>query len=158
MGDATLVMRGIVWWLEDISNTETNSSLRPTIFHSQIKPLIMIGDYVTHLRKYGKFSANEFVVALIYVRRITSSHPLIDFASLSVHRLLVSALLVATKMYKDNHLSNRYYAKVGGLVTRELDRLERCILELLDFRLYVSAEEFETENEKWSQVELESFH
>ncbi len=47
----------------------------------------------------------------------------------------------AAKLTDDNFYNNAFYAKIGGVATRELNRLELELLKLLDFRLLVPAEE-----------------
>ena len=149
------VMRGIIESLVHISEAAVDHTLHPTMFQSATLPGISIVDYVARLQKYAKFKAHDFVVALLYVKRMMLSHPQIRFTDLTVHRMLIAVLLVATKMFRDIHFSNRYYAKVGGMTTRELARLERCTLGLLDFKLYVSTEEFESERQRWMSTEEE---
>ena len=147
------VMQRIIESLVHLSEAADDHTLHPTIFQSATLPGISIVDYVARLQKYAKFKAHDFVVALLYVKRMMLSHPQIRFTDLTVHRMLIAVLLVATKMFRDIHFSNRYYAKVGGITTRELGRLERCTLDLLDFKLYVSTEEFESERQRWTSPE-----
>ena len=147
------VMRGIIESLVHVSEAASDRTLHPTMFQSATLPGISIVDYVARLQKYARFKTHDFVVALIYVKRMMLLHPQLKFTDLTVHRMLISVLLVATKMFRDIHFSNRYYAKVGGITTRELGRLERCTLDLLDFKLYVSTEEFESERQRWTSAE-----
>lgn len=144
------VMRGIGSYLVKLSQATTDATMRPTIFQSKTQPEITIAEYVIHLQKYGKLGSPEFVVALIYVKRISLAHSDFHFTSLNLHRILIAVLLVATKMLRDIHFSNRYYAKVGGIATSELCRLERCVLDLIDFRLYVSTAEYNSERVRWA--------
>jgi hypothetical protein len=146
------VMRGIGSYLVKLSQATIDATVRPTIFQSKTQPEITIAEYVIHLQKYGKLGSPEFVVALIYVKRISLAHSNFHFTSLNLHRILIAVLLVATKMLRDIHFSNRYYAKVGGVATSELCRLERCVLELIDFRLYVSTAEYNSERVRWATL------
>lgn len=147
------VMQGIIESLVDTAEADVDHTLHVTIFQSETVPNISIVDYVNRLQKYAKFGSHDFVVALIYVKRMTLSHPQLKFTNLTLHRILLTVLLIATKMLRDVHFSNRYYAKVGGITTRELARLERCALDVLDFKLYVSTEEFESERQRWMGIE-----
>lgn len=54
--------------------------------------------------------------------------------------------------------NNAYYAKVGGVSTRELNRLEVKLLFSIDFRLFVSVDTFRTycvQLEKEDNLEIE---
>lgn len=68
--------------------------------------------------------------------------------SLSVHRLLLTAVLVATKVIDDVLYDNAHFAKVGGLDVKELNMLELDMLKVLNFRLFIKPEEFEAFEEQ----------
>lgn len=57
------------------------------------------------------------------------------------HGLTLIALCPAAKLTDDNFYNNSYYAKIGGIATPELNRLELQLLKLLGFRLVVPAGE-----------------
>lgn len=48
--------------------------------------------------------------------------------------------MLAAKFLDDHYYNNAYYAKIGGISTQEMNRLEVDMLTLLDHRLYFSAE------------------
>lgn len=58
-------------------------------------------------------------------------------------RLILTAVLVASKMYNDTYYTNRYIAQVGGVTLNNINELERHFIEICDWHLYVSPEEFE---------------
>lgn len=101
-----------------------------------------MSDYAARLRAYFHCSDACFLVALIYVDRIAKRHPYIQVCNASCHRLFVIALVMASKYYEDRYFSNAYYAKVGGVSVREINKLERCFLQLLDWQLSVQPEEY----------------
>lgn len=95
------------------------------------------------LMHYAPVSDEILVVTLVYVDKLISrAGGQLRLSSLSVHRLLLSCLLVAIKFYSDAFYSNAYLANVGGVPTRELNALERLILRALTFDLLVSSEHF----------------
>ena len=92
---------------------------------------------------YAPVSDEILVVTLVYVDKLISrAGGQLRLSFLSVHRLLLSCLLVAIKFYSDAFYSNAYLANVGGVPTRELNALERLILRALNFDLVVSSEHF----------------
>ncbi|KAF5732768.1 putative cyclin-dependent protein kinase [Tripterygium wilfordii] len=130
-----------------------------TIFHGLRAPNISIRQYVDRIFKYSGCSPSCFVVAHIYVDRFLQQTD-VRLTSLNVHRLLITSLMVAAKFIDDAFFNNAYYAKVGGVSTRELNRLEVKLLFTLDFRLLVSVDTFRTycyqmekEGAEWHQIE-----
>ncbi|KAG4189174.1 hypothetical protein ERO13_A08G210700v2 [Gossypium hirsutum] len=122
-----------------------------TIFHGSRAPSLNLRQYVERIFKYCKCSNSCFVVALIYIDRFLQR---IDayLTSLSVHRLLITSVMVAAKFMDDQHYNNAYYAKVGGISREEMNRLEMRFLFDLDFRLNVTTEVF---NKYWLMIQRE---
>lgn len=113
------------------------------------------------INKYGNFSNSVGVAAMIYIDRVLERHPEIVLTSRTVHRLLISAMLLAAKFNDDVHLGNGAFAQIGGIRTAELNRLEVSFLKLCDFSLVVSSElyaatvsAFETQVTGMSPVEV----
>lgn len=58
--------------------------------------------------------------------------------SLTVHRLLITAVMLAAKLMDDKYYNNAYYAKIGGVAVGELNCMELDMLRLLDYRIVVT--------------------
>ncbi|XP_024017336.1 cyclin-P3-1 [Morus notabilis] len=112
-----------------------------TIFHGLRAPSLSIRQYVDRIFKYSGCSPSCFVVANIYVDRFLQSTD-IQLTSLNVHRLLITSVMLAVKFMDDAFFNNAYYAKVGGVSTAELNKLEMKFLFTIDFRLQVSIDTF----------------
>ncbi|XP_010035608.2 cyclin-U1-1 [Eucalyptus grandis] len=113
-------------------------------FHGVRPPNISIPKYLERIYKYTGCSPSCFVVGYVYIDRLLHKHPDSLVGSLNVHRLLVTSVMVASKMLDDEHYNNAFYAKVGGVSNAELNRLEMELLFLLDFGVVVSSRVFET--------------
>lgn len=112
-----------------------------TIFHGLRAPTISIQQYIDRIFKYGACSPSCFVIAHIYMDRFlqkTDGH----LTSLNVHRLLITSVMVAAKFIDDAFFNNAYYARVGGVSTAEMNRMEVKFLFSLDFRFQVKVETF----------------
>ncbi|XP_059452308.1 cyclin-U1-1 [Corylus avellana] len=107
-------------------------------------PSISIPKYLERLYKYTSCSPSCFVVGYVYIDRLLHRHPDSLVISLNVHRLLVTSVMVASKMLDDVHYNNAFYARVGGVSNAELNRLELELLFLLDFGVTVSSRVFES--------------
>mmetsp|Transcript_29711 Transcript_29711/g.52972 ORF Transcript_29711/g.52972 Transcript_29711/m.52972 type:complete len:151 (+) Transcript_29711:148-600(+) len=120
----------------------SNVSAHRSYFQAERAPSITVRNYIQRLDKYMLCSPECFVLALIYIDRVSTKSQEFAVNSLSIHRALLTGLVVAAKFFEDKFYTNSYYARVGGISTLELNRLERQFLGSLDFALYVSEEEY----------------
>ncbi|KAI3863076.1 hypothetical protein MKW98_015534 [Papaver atlanticum] len=114
------------------------------VFHGVRAPSMSIAKYLERIYKFTNCSPSCFVVGYIYIDRLLHRHPDSLVLSLNVHRLLVTSVMVASKVLDDEHYNNAVYARVGGVSNAELNKLEMELLFLLDFRLVVSSRIFES--------------
>jgi len=114
-----------------------------TIYHSARAPKICIGEYLNRIRKYNAASDECYVLALVYIDRASKNDPSMAVSKLNVHRLLVTAAMLAAKFNDDMYYSNSYYAKVGGVQLREMNMLEAKFIKALNWKLFVSPKEYQ---------------
>lgn len=125
-----------------VSTTVSNSSIK-TNFHTSRAPNISIRNYLRRLEQYMKCTQESYVVALIYLDRVTALKPEIVLSNFCIHRLFLTALIISVKFYEDKYYKNSYYAKVGGISNIEVNTLEHEFLIYIDFGLFVKTEEYE---------------
>ncbi|CAI7787595.1 unnamed protein product [Closterium sp. NIES-54] len=142
-----------------------------TVFHGLRAPAITVEKYLERIFKYANCSPACFVVAYAYIDRILQEHDDMVITSLNVHRLLITCIMVAAKFLDDSiqpphmvlmslcfakaisfstfftfssyrYFNNAYYAKVGGVTTAEMNRLEMELLFRMDFRLNITTDVF----------------
>ena len=129
-------------------------------FHARNIPSISIQAYLMRILKYCPMSSDIFLSLLVYFDRMTRAgrHTLTAavqqpggagiepdegpgsaFAvdSYNIHRLVIAAIVVASKFCSDVFYTNARYAKVGGLPLPELNHLEFQFLLMNDFRLLI---------------------
>ncbi|XP_057961294.1 cyclin-U1-1-like [Malania oleifera] len=123
---------------------DNGSSRRLRAFHGARAPNISLAKYVERLYKYCSCSPACLVVGYIYIDRMVHRHPRFLLVSLNVHRLLVTSVMLASKMLDDVHYNNAFYARVGGVSNAELNRLELELLSMLDYGVMVSSRVFES--------------
>lgn len=123
-----------------------------TKFHALRPPSISISDYLERIARYSSCSKECFVLALVYIDRIVRSNGFI-VSSLNVHRLVITAVMLAAKFFDDQYYNNAYYAKVGGVPCSEINSLELEFLFLVNFSLHVATDDFEQ-----YRLELEQHH
>ena len=124
-----------------------NDSIRkkhPSLY-SEVPPKISIYEYVSRIQKYCAIEKNIIILGLIYIDRICDINRL-RLTNYNIHRILFISILIALKYNEDSIYSNKYYSEVAGVSLKELNSMEISFLELLDFKLFVSEEEFKKYN------------
>lgn len=109
---------------------------KTTRFDSAYIPEITIEDYVERVQTYSRCSASVFVIAMVYIDRLIESEGLV-VTHLNVHRLFITAFLVAAKFYDDLSFKNAFYATLGGIEKAEMNLLEVDLLNYIKFNLVV---------------------
>lgn len=103
-----------------------------------------LDSYCQRLLVYTGCSKSCFVVALLYMARMAENRSVYELNYYNVHRLLCTALVLASKYLDDASYSNAHYAKVSGIQTvAEMNKLEAHMLEVLDYRLHVTQENYD---------------
>ena len=94
------------------------------------------------IHKYASCSNECFILALIYIDRLIQRNNFL-LTELNVHRVIITAILLAAKFFDDAYYNNAYYSKVGGVLVSEMNGLEVDFLFRINFSLHVPPELFE---------------
>jgi len=86
---------------EQFANSPSQQGKKLTIFHGLRAPSISIAKYLERIFKYTSCSPSCFVVGYVFLDRLIHRQPDLLVTSLNVHRLLVTSVMVATKMLDD---------------------------------------------------------
>lgn len=70
-------------------------------FHGVRAPSITIPNYIERIYNYTNCSPSCFVVGYVYIDRLVHKYPDSLVVSLNVHRLLVTSVMVASKILDD---------------------------------------------------------
>jgi len=60
-------------------------------------------------------SLSAYVYSLILIDKVLEENPGFKISEKNIHRLLFTAIVVATKFIDDKYYKNKYYASVGGI-------------------------------------------
>lgn len=96
-------------------------------------PKISPADYLKRMKDFFHCPTVFFVIALMYVERFITKYGQVNFNQFTFHRIWLSALVTAAKIYDDVPKNNKYYARVGGISTEALDNHELKFLDLMGF-------------------------
>jgi hypothetical protein len=81
--------------------------------------------YVRRILKYGACSSCNVIIGLMYLHRIQrSTCPTLELTAKNAQRLLLTAVMAASKMFDDIYYSNKYWGMIGELSTEEMRELE----------------------------------
>ena len=82
------------------------------------------------------------VAALLYLERARQLRPALRLTSHTLQRLLLVAMMLATKYLEDECALNSWWAQIGGLTLRELNALEAEFLAVVSFDLSVHPDDY----------------
>ena len=111
-------------------------------FYSREVPFISIKDYLYRIHNFSEAEDNTFILALIYIDKICEIASII-LSEHNIHRILFISILVAIKYNEDVYYDNKYYAKIAGVSSKELRKMESEYLKLIKFELYVNKNVFD---------------
>ncbi|GAB4844327.1 Cyclin-U2-1 [Ancistrocladus abbreviatus] len=114
---------------------------RTRVFDGHEAPDMTIQSFLERIFRYTKAGPSVYVVAYVYIDRLCQNYPGFRISPSNVHRLLITTIMVASKYVED---MNSYVARVGGLTTNDLNKLEVDFLFLMGFKLHVNVSVFES--------------
>jgi len=142
LGDGTRLARGCAALLGRAVAKGEGGGAASLAFHAAHAPVITLQDYATRLVRLLRCSPACLPLALLLLDRAARLRPGFGLDVQSCHMLLLTSLVVAAKSHDDDFYSNTFYATIGGIQVRELNRMELELLKILGFALYVQPEEF----------------
>ncbi|GKU88452.1 hypothetical protein SLEP1_g2718 [Rubroshorea leprosula] len=130
--------------VKDCSSLELTRDARTRVFDCHKTPDMTIQSYLERIFRYTRAGPSVYVVAYVYIDRFCQGNPVFRINARNVHRFLITAIMVASKYVEDMNYRNSYFARVGGLTTYELNKLELEFLFLMGFKLHVNVSVFES--------------
>ncbi|KAJ4951367.1 hypothetical protein NE237_028199 [Protea cynaroides] len=117
---------------------------RACVFDCNQVPDMTIQSFLERIFRYTRVGSPVYVVAYVYIDRLCQIFPEFRITYSNVHRLLITTIMLASKFVEDMNYRNSYFAKVGGLTTKEMNKLEIDFLFLMGFKLHVNVSVFES--------------
>lgn len=105
-----------------------------------LKPKISLYDYIGRILKYCKLHITTLIFSLVYIDRLPDDFILTENNS---YKMVLTCILIASKLNEDLIHSNLYFSKVGGINLFEINLLENDLLNLIKFNLHVDEITFE---------------
>ncbi|KAI8812452.1 cyclin PHO80-like protein, partial [Cladochytrium replicatum] len=98
--------------------------------------------FCEEILKATSLAFSVLLLALKFIHRLKTRHPLLKGAEGSECRLMVCSLMLAMKVLLDNTYTNRTWNKVSKIPIEELNVMEIEFLLQLNFDLYVDEDEY----------------
>eukprot|EP00727_Mastigamoeba_balamuthi_P002551 m51a1_g12293 hypothetical protein (249) ;mRNA; r:314094-315201 len=128
---------------ETLEGNKVSPAPSPTPFDGPRAPSYPVDRYLHRIHRYTYCGSTCLLAALIYIDRAAMKQPDVRITSRNIHRLLITSVVVSMKFWSDQFFDNEYYARVGGISSKELCTLEIWFLRQLDFDLVIEPEVFE---------------
>lgn len=127
---------------KDIANNESKERTI-TIFDSVDIPPISILDYIKRFMYSGYLDEPNItaIYVFILIERLYNYENL-HITKYNFHRLFSAVVVISCKFLNDITYKNKVYAKISGLSLEELNKLERYVLYLLKFDMYINPDEY----------------
>ena len=110
-------------------------------FTFKVYPSISLFDYLQRIIKYVRIELSTLIIAMIYIDRICREKVFLN--EFNIHRIMLISIYMAYIYNEDCIFDNKYLALVSGLSKAEMMTLQEDFLDLVEFNLYVSDDEFE---------------
>uniref|UniRef100_A0A7S3PL70 Cyclin-like domain-containing protein n=1 Tax=Aplanochytrium stocchinoi TaxID=215587 RepID=A0A7S3PL70_9STRA len=124
-------------------------------FEGVCAPVISVNEYLFRLVKYmdkwyketthfRSVGMRTLFLSVVYIEHLQDILPDFELNIYNVHRLFLISMLIAAKYTEDYPISNKYWAKVGGISKEQVNNLESVFCCMSEFNLYVADDELKT--------------
>ena len=149
----TKLIKNIIQKISDIFFDICKSNIQyQNIYNQKLKPFISLNtsvkikDYLERLYRYTKMESTTIVLILIYIDRICKINKF-SLTFYIIHKFILSSMIMAMKYNEDGCFSIDYYAKLGGISTKEMRFLEYYFFSLINYELFVQEDLFNKYND-----------
>lgn len=61
----------------------------------------------------------------------------------NLYRLILTSVLVTSKMFNDSYFTNQYVGESGGVTLQNINQLESFFMVMIDWELFITEKDFE---------------
>lgn len=112
---------------------------KDSCFHSRFQPPIPIRAYIRRIREHPRVSGPALLAAIFFIYRFAYKRFPVSFYC--IHRLILTGAFFGTKFCDDSHPGTEYFARLGGVTSKEMNSLLHPFFEGLDFDAFYYLEE-----------------
>lgn len=135
MSDLAILVSSMLQDLVTINDTLPFNPDQLTRFHSRSVPGISIQEYIVRIIRFCTLEKSILITMIYFIDLLCQTYSTFNINSLTVHRFMITAAMVASKGLCDSFCTNSHYARVGGLSKVEMNLLEVEFLTRVDYRI-----------------------
>eukprot|EP00301_Raphidiophrys_heterophryoidea_P017974 c2960_g1_i1.p1 GENE.c2960_g1_i1~~c2960_g1_i1.p1 ORF type:complete len:376 (-),score=81.90 c2960_g1_i1:258-1385(-) len=117
------------------------SCLEHSIFALDCRPSVTLLDYISRLEHHMKCDEHTLVIAAVLISRLEAHLNRPILSPKTVHKVAVTAIVVAKKLHEDKSVKNSLSCQIAGLPVAELNALETQFMKMLGFQLFVNVDQ-----------------
>jgi len=102
-------------------------------------PKLSIENYIRQILYSGIIHKNNIDGAILYTINMLKYLKLknISLNSYNCHRIILTLLMLSSKIHEEYIYSNSHWAKISGTTTKDINIMELAILEVLNYDLHI---------------------
>jgi hypothetical protein len=127
--------------LESETNHLDENLQENLVFNAKKPPLIKLEKYIQRIISATKCEEDTIIHSLFLIDSLCEIND-IFLTKRNLHRILISAVVIAIKYSEDVYYSNDFYAKVGGISLQELNKLELEFFQMIHYKVYAEESVF----------------
>lgn len=135
MSDLAILVSSMLQDLVTINDSLPFNPDQLTRFHSRSVPGISIQEYIVRIIRFCTLEKSILITMIYFIDLLCQTYSTFNINSLTVHRFMITAAMVASKGLCDSFCTNSHYARVGGLSKVEMNLLEVEFLTRVDYRI-----------------------
>lgn len=125
--------------LNEIIECETFENAWDPVFEVYTVQLPSLRVFLKEATQVVSLDLQHVLSALIYIDRYAMSRAI---TRTSIHAILFTSCLIALKYFEEHAVKRSYYAYLLGVKIDSLNEMENSFLEAIDYRLFISENEF----------------
>lgn len=103
-------------------------------------------------RMRGYCDPCNYLGGWIYLNRLKGKIPGLRIDAHNFQRLITVATMLAAKFFNDDVYCNSVWAEIGGVTLKQLNKLEREMLDLLEWSLRIDVDEYDASRDLLSRL------
>ncbi|KAL4511734.1 hypothetical protein ABPG72_012579 [Tetrahymena utriculariae] len=131
--------------IQQILDKNRLRSFQNNCFNNNCIPQISLSDYMFKIMTEARLEIDICIIGLFYIDRLTSCQPTFRINQFNCHRLILTSLMIASKMHQDIQSYFqvvKLFSLIGGVYEKELYLMEQTLLDLLNYQLFISEDDY----------------
>lgn len=104
-------------------------------YHESDSINLNLYQYISKIINYSRPELSTIILMLYYIDLSFKSHRIL-FIKSNIKRIILASFVVSCKYNDDFSMKNSFYAKIGDVSNRRMNKIENLLLELCDFSLF----------------------